>query len=384
MGIFTNQLLISFFVFLFFIGSAAAATCGNGVVETGESCDGGSCCTKLCRFQPKTTLCRVANNFCDAAEYCTGSSAACPADMAASKGLICRAPTDLCDEAERCDGVTPSCPADSVRSQGSLCRGRKGWEPCANEMTCDGVSKVCPDQTYNSGGLCREAEGVCDTPEYCAGGSGSCPGNKYLVGVTCAVSKYGYNITCPGGQSYCPKDLKQGPTKAPGVGGPLCGNGVVDLGEECDNATNPCCTNSCSFSPDTTVCRPQRGRCDQPEYCPGTSDKCPGDLILPNGTICRPAGKKSPCDLPEMCNGVAKTCPGDLVAPNNTVCRRAVGSCDLPEVCNGVSKGCPVDVLMPATALCRPGNNATWPCWSSANCDGLNPLCPAVLNVPCP
>jgi hypothetical protein len=88
----------------------------------------------------------------------------------------------------------------------------------------------------------------------------------------------------------------------------MCGNGIVEPGEECDpgqgttssccdvdtckfknNAicdpdSTPCCTSQCAFAPATQICRPSRdSRCDQAEFCTGNSSSCPSDLISPNG-----------------------------------------------------------------------------------------------------
>jgi len=60
---------------------APTATCGNGIVESGEQCDGGSCCTSQCTFSPSTTVCRPAVSQCDIPEMCTGSSSTCPPDV---------------------------------------------------------------------------------------------------------------------------------------------------------------------------------------------------------------------------------------------------------------------------------------------------------------
>ena len=88
----------------------------------------------------------------------------------------------------------------------------------------------------------------------------------------------------------------------------MCGNGIVEEGEECDpgsGVTSPCCdastcklkagascdpqsssccTDQCSFAPTTQVCRPSKdGACDTAEFCTGNSSSCPTDTFSPNG-----------------------------------------------------------------------------------------------------
>ncbi|KAG7090715.1 hypothetical protein E1B28_009808 [Marasmius oreades] len=91
----------------------------------------------------------------------------------------------------------------------------------------------------------------------------------------------------------------------------MCGNGIVEDGEDCDpgagnNSTccdvntckfkneavcdpsnSPCCTNQCTFAPKNQVCRPSKDdRCDVAETCPGNSGACPKDVTKPNGQSC--------------------------------------------------------------------------------------------------
>uniref|UniRef100_H0XSP2 Uncharacterized protein n=1 Tax=Otolemur garnettii TaxID=30611 RepID=H0XSP2_OTOGA len=88
-----------------------------------------------------------------------------------------------------------------------------------------------------------------------------------------------------------------------------CGNNVVDEGEQCDCGSlkqcsvsdccttnchftkgsvcdkGSCCTN-CTFSALGTLCRPVKNICDLPEYCTSTSQNCPDDFYLQDGTPC--------------------------------------------------------------------------------------------------
>lgn len=53
-------------------------TCGNGVVDPLEECDGGPCCTDTCTLQPSGLICSKSYNACVSASYCNGSSGYCP------------------------------------------------------------------------------------------------------------------------------------------------------------------------------------------------------------------------------------------------------------------------------------------------------------------
>ena len=93
---------------------------------------------------------------------------------------------------------------------------------------------------------------------------------------------------------------------------PVCGNGFVEPGEECDcglkdHCDNPCCNATtcrmfanatcatgecCDFKtckPKTpgAMCRLSEHECDLPEYCTGTSEFCPKDIYKVDGVPCK-------------------------------------------------------------------------------------------------
>lgn len=92
-------------------------------------------------------------------------------------------------------------------------------------------------------------------------------------------------------------------------GGPACGNGIIEKGEQCDcglpdectsnccNATTcqlykeadcdagACCTASCKFK-SCKECRETANECDIAEYCSGTSAYCPGNIYKNDGQSC--------------------------------------------------------------------------------------------------
>ncbi|MBZ3890971.1 Disintegrin and metalloproteinase domain-containing protein 25 [Sciurus carolinensis] len=91
--------------------------------------------------------------------------------------------------------------------------------------------------------------------------------------------------------------------------GTVCGNGVVDEGEECDCGSPILCTNHpcCSV------------RCTLKYGADCASGLCCEDcLLLPPGTVCRE--KDSECDLPEWCNGTSPECPEDVYVQDGVPC----------------------------------------------------------------
>ncbi|CAK9824753.1 Disintegrin and metalloproteinase domain-containing protein 12 [Anthophora retusa] len=108
------------------------------------------------------------------------------------------------------------------------------------------------------------------------------------------------------GMDYC---LRNKPQKL--FDSPICGNGFVESGEQCDcglkeNCDNPCCnvttcmlhsnascaTGECcdlkTCRPKTagTECRSAEHECDLPEYCTGQSEYCPVDVFKMDGESC--------------------------------------------------------------------------------------------------
>ncbi|XP_015861616.2 disintegrin and metalloproteinase domain-containing protein 8 isoform X1 [Peromyscus maniculatus bairdii] len=93
------------------------------------------------------------------------------------------------------------------------------------------------------------------------------------------------------------------------VGGPVCGNGFLERGEQCDCGTPQDCKNPCC---NATTCQLVKGaECASGACC----HKC---KVKPAGELCRPM--KDRCDLEEFCDGQRPTCPEDAFQQNGTPC----------------------------------------------------------------
>jgi cysteine-rich repeat protein len=137
----------------------------------------------------------------------------------------------------------------------------------------------------------------------------------------------------------------------------ICGDGLLDAGEDCDegilvNGTfGSCCDSDCAFVPAATTCRDSAGECDAVDVCSGASAACPD---AKSTAECRPAA--GVCDVAETCDGVGDDCPADAFAPTTVECRPAATDCDVAETCTGTGVACPADAFRPDETPCDDAN----------------------------
>ncbi|NXK28106.1 ADA32 protein, partial [Arenaria interpres] len=98
---------------------------------------------------------------------------------------------------------------------------------------------------------------------------------------------------------------------------PVCGNGVVEPGEQCDCGVDEeclkdkCCSERCQLKPGA--------KCSSGLCC----KKC---QFKRKNSQCRPAADAQ-CDLAEFCNGSSASCPPDLYVQDGHGCERGTGYC---------------------------------------------------------
>uniref|UniRef100_A0A0K2T7F7 Putative LOC100883390 [Megachile rotundata] n=1 Tax=Lepeophtheirus salmonis TaxID=72036 RepID=A0A0K2T7F7_LEPSM len=144
----------------------------------------------------------------------------------------------------------------------------------------------------------------------------SCPDERCIMAPASSTMKPSFWSSCSlnhlalafeQGMDYC---LRNKPVKL--FGAPVCGNGFVEEGEDCDcglkhHCDTTCCDpDSCTLTPgslcatgeccDFDTCKPKAGgvkcrdqdqECDLSEYCTGDSEFCPTDVNKADGTSCK-------------------------------------------------------------------------------------------------
>ncbi|XP_065661580.1 zinc metalloproteinase-disintegrin-like atrolysin-A isoform X1 [Hydra vulgaris] len=122
-----------------------------------------------------------------------------------------------------------------------------------------------------------------------------------------------FNAFISSGKGACLYDYPVGWVKPP-----ICGNGIIEKGEECDCGSRK----NCAFF--GNCCHPVTCTLHKNATCAsgGCCHKC---QFQPRGTTCRKKSKE--CDLPEYCNGESNTCPKDVYIQDSYSCGAGKGFC---------------------------------------------------------
>jgi len=172
-----------------------------------------------------------------------------------------------------------------------------------------------------------------------------CPASGYIMNAIVSLSN------APTEFSSCSKDYVTSFITQVGYGtclenepttqwaeGAVCGNGLVEEGEQCDcgqancNSIDPCCDGStCQFKPGAScsfgqpccnndctlvpkaeekVCRAAVDVCDVPETCDGTSGACPKDVFYGAGRPCTSELYGNGLCYKGICQSLARQCQG--------------------------------------------------------------------------
>jgi len=137
----------------------AANVCGNGVVDAGEDCDGGDCCTATCVFEAQDVECSPQTGPCNSGGQCTGAASYCELKTA-TDGVQC-GQSGMCyqgecasrDEQCKDEGFVSAC--DTAQCEELKCLNADG--ECI--VAADDVSMV-PGSPCGEPGDKRQCEGI--------------------------------------------------------------------------------------------------------------------------------------------------------------------------------------------------------------------------------
>jgi cysteine-rich repeat protein len=259
-------------------------TCGNGMVDDGEDCDGGANCKADCTFActnastdcPAAPDCGVA--MCSADHACmvgpANDGTACGSNGACQMGMCVPAScgNGIAEPGEQCDfgsdnGLVAGCQLDCTFS----CSGNS----CDDSDPCNGV-EVCSAVTHNG-----------------ATGQACGPGTAEADGTSCGSNMICKNAACIAG---------------------VCGDGFTTGTEECDDANQvpgDGCENDCTFS---CVSTDTARNCTPADMCAGqgtcndATHICAAGTALPDNTFCGTTGfcKTGVCTQPTCGNGIVE------------------------------------------------------------------------------
>ncbi len=284
------------------------ASCGDGIVEPGETCDpkagGADACPSSCPPSPSACL---QMNLVGSAEDCSSRCVPSPITTCASQADGC-------------------CPAGCT---------------AATDPDC---SASCGDGTVQSGEVCDTAiaAGLPDACPTTCTDADPCTTDLLLSAGTCAATCVHLRVTAfLAGDGCCPPggDFTIDPDCAP-----ICGNGVVERPvESCDYAAQGSCPTSCPAAGSCTTVT-LRGA---PASCSASCVATPITGCL-GGDGCCPAGctAASDSDCPVVC--------GDGLVETGEQCDRAI-TAGMPGACAHScddADACTVDIASGSVASC--------------------------------
>jgi hypothetical protein len=358
-----------------------SVTCGNNVVEIGETCDPQSTCPTACPQDGCTLRTLSHAGTCQAecvdngaqTQCVLGVDGCCPAGCTAANDTDCAA---VCgngsiEAGETCDPLATcptACPQQGCQlfalSQAGTCRA--DCLPSGLQTACVNGDGCCPGGcNANTDSDCAPTCGnaVIESGETCDP-LASCPSVCEQVGCTlrslanpasctAACVDSGTQTACANGDQCCPSgcNATNDSDCAPG-----CGNGVIEAGETCDpveTCPTSCrsigcslytlqgsdCTAECVQTGTQTVCQNGDGCC--PAGCNANSDSdctptC-GNDVIETGETCDPPGSCS-------CGTEAFTCyqTTGAAATCDLKCHQPIQTCGLQDSCCAYdgSSGC--------------------------------------------
>lgn len=210
----------------------------------------------------------------------------------------------ICDAAGQCLPASSLCGTIAEQCNGGECCTPSCRLRTANE-TCGGNPPACRAPRH-----CNERDAFCPPDFPPAPDATPCDDGVFCNGVdACSAGACTVHSLRPAGVA-CP--LVSGEGVCDGAGGcvpAVCGNGMVEPGEECDD--EECCTDACRFKGPTEPCGEETRSCHEHPLCNGREATCP--------TVPRPSPEGSTCSDDNECT-LEDTCQQGECTPGPAVC----------------------------------------------------------------
>lgn len=400
-------------------------SCGNDVVEPGETCDPPGSCPVSCDDGNACTI-NVATGSaanCNAAcssqiiTQCQSGDGCCPAGCNANSDRDCTKscgnsvvePGETCDPPGSCvtncnDGS--SCTIDTITGSAANCTAACGHQTITQCRTGDGC--CAPGCNNNSDRDCTvtcnnnviEPGETCDPRSSCAATTAACnDGNACTVDAltgsasSCTATCTHQTITqCQNGDGCCPPGCT---ANNDNNCSPSCGNGAVEGGETCDPQSS--CPTTCNdgsactidgftgsaancnvLCTRQTISQCQNGDACCPAGCNAVNDSnCSADCgnkVVEPGETCDP-----PSSCPTSCND-GNACTVDTPNGNAQSCSFACGHVTIQQCTGGDNccpNGCNANTDSDCSARCgnsilEPGETCDPAASCNTNCDDSN------------
>lgn len=359
---------------------AAPPGCGDGMInQASEACDDGNTlagdgCNGLCVIEPN--------------HACPTEGKPCVVSFTCGDGVV--NPGEACDQGQF--QGNPGCTADcKTQETGYKCIPAEQCTPlykCGNKLIETG--ETCDDGNTTAGDGCSAAckteagytckPGSCAKAPYCGDGivqtsSGEkCDQGQYKSSPGCSADCLSMDGTCtctPGQACVCQK--------------PTCGDGIVQVGEQCDdkNSSYPGCNATCQLesgykcpfagAPCVPVCGDgilisPAEQCDPAAKIPNVATACSADCSVKPGWVC----DATSCRQTSCGDGKIEGSEGcDSGSKNNDLGDGCTGTCMAEPTCPAGGGACSTkcgDSLVLGSEKCDDGNAVSGD-GCSATCD---------------
>lgn len=329
-------------------GDGSSTTCGNGTIDTGETCDdknanAGDGCSASCEVElgwqcPNVGMPCMRQVYCgdgyvDAPETCDDANSTpgdgCSGTCQLEPNYTCETPDPVPVPLRQICTSNIIC-GDSIVEAGEACDNgdTTGANGCAADCSSVILGWSCPP----AGGPCTTASVLCNN-KMIDPGEGCDDGNTDPNDGCSAVCQVELGWTCPSPGDPCQRVLR-------------CGDGIVSLslGEDCDDGMAPSSGDGCSATCQT----------EQNYVCNGAPSVCVSTVVCGDGKI---TGS-------EQCDDGKTAASGDGCSATCTL--EAGWSCPYPgSPCVAAECG---DGIVAGTEQCDDGKTA-------AAGDGCSPTC---------